>query len=111
MKKVEAILLAWKLDDVLEAIRAVGSYGTVVTEIRRTFGDAEVHRRYFEKWDLIPAMKVEVVVPDEIVPRIVAAIRESGREERSKYLGKIFVSSVEGVWQIKGDERDENALD
>ena len=112
MKKIEAIIKPFKLDDVKEALSEVGIQGITVSEVRgfgRQKGHTELYRGAEYVVDFLPKLKVEVVLPDDMVDRAVAAIEQAARTGRIGD-GKIFISSVEGVIRIRTGERDANAL-
>ena len=112
MKKVEAIIKPFKLDDVKEALAEVGIQGITVSEVRgfgRQKGHTELYRGAEYVVDFLPKLKVEVVLPDELVDRAVKAIEQAARTGRIGD-GKIFVTNVESVIRIRTGERDTNAL-
>ncbi|MBF0609986.1 MAG: P-II family nitrogen regulator [Magnetococcales bacterium] len=112
MKKIEAIIKPFKLDDVKEALSEVGIQGITVSEVRgfgRQKGHTELYRGAEYVVDFLPKLKVEVVLPDEMVDRAVEAIEQAARTGRIGD-GKIFVTNVEGVVRIRTGERDANAL-
>ena len=112
MKKIEAILKPFKLDEVKEALSEVGVTGMTVTEIRgfgRTGGKEEVYRGSAYVIDFVPKVKIEIVVADEIAPQIVDAITESARTGKIGD-GKIFVREVEEAVRIRTGERGSAAL-
>ena len=112
MKKVEAIIKPFKLDDVKEALAEVGIQGITVSEVRgfgRQKGHTELYRGAEYVVDILPKLKVEVVLPDELVERAVKAIEQAARTGRIGD-GKIFVTNVESVIRIRTGERDANAL-
>ncbi|MBF0460508.1 MAG: P-II family nitrogen regulator [Magnetococcales bacterium] len=112
MKKVEAIIKPFKLDDVKEALAEVGIQGITVSEVRgfgRQKGHTELYRGAEYVVDFLPKLKIEVVLPDELVDRAVKAIEQAARTGRIGD-GKIFITNVEGVVRIRTGERDGNAL-
>ncbi len=112
MKKIEAIIKPFKLDDVKEALAEVGIQGITVTEVRgfgRQKGHTELYRGAEYVVDFLPKLKVEVVLEDDRVDQAVEAIERAARTGRIGD-GKIFVSSVERVIRIRTGERDANAL-
>ncbi len=112
MKRIEAIIKPFKLDAVREALMALGVRGMTVTEVRgfgRQRGHTELYRGSEYQIDLLPKIKIETVVPDELVPEAIEAIVESaGTGEIGD--GKIFVLPVEDVVRIRTRERGETAL-
>ncbi len=112
MKKVEAIVKPFKLDDVKEALGEVGIQGLTVTEVKgfgRQKGHSETYRGAEYIVDFLPKMKIEVVVPDALVPRVIEAVERAARTGRIGD-GKIFVTNVEEAVRIRTGERGEEAL-
>ncbi|GAB0058186.1 Nitrogen regulatory protein P-II [Candidatus Magnetaquicoccaceae bacterium FCR-1] len=112
MKKIEAIIKPFKLDDVKEALSEVGIQGITVTEVRgfgRQKGHTELYRGAEYVVDFLPKLKVEVVLDDDRVDQAVEAIERAARTGRIGD-GKIFVTPVERVVRIRTGERDANAL-
>ncbi|OSM04973.1 P-II family nitrogen regulator [Magnetofaba australis] len=112
MKKVEAIIKPFKLDDVKEALAEVGIQGITVSEVRgfgRQKGHTELYRGAEYVVDFLPKLKVEVVLADDMVERAVEAIEQAGRTGRIGD-GKIFVSPIEVAVRIRTGERDTDAL-
>ena len=112
MKKIEAIIQPHKLEEVRQALKTIGIDGMSVWEVRghgRQKGRKEVYRGQEYQVDLIPKVKLELVVPSaraEEVTRALAAAARSG----SIGDGKIFVSEIEDAVRIRNDERGETAL-
>jgi nitrogen regulatory protein P-II 1 len=112
MKKIEAIIQPSKLDSVKEALIAIGVEGMTASEVRghgRQKGHREVYRGREYNVDLLPKVKLEVVVSDARVDEIVAAITAAARTGRIGD-GKIFVHSIEGVIRIRNGDHGEAAL-
>ncbi|MBF0125476.1 MAG: P-II family nitrogen regulator [Magnetococcales bacterium] len=112
MKKIEAIIKPFKLDDVKEALSEVGIQGITVSEVRgfgRQKGHTELYRGAEYVVDFLPKLKVEVVLGDDLVDRAIEAIEHAARTGRIGD-GKIFVTPVESVVRIRTGERDEQAL-
>jgi len=112
MKKVEAIIKPFKLDEVKSALSAVGVQGMTVTEVRgfgRQKGHIEVYRGAEYVVELVPKIKIELVVPDQVVPRVVETIAKAAKTGKIGD-GKIFVSSAEEVIRIRTGERGEGVL-
>ncbi len=112
MKKVEAIIKPFKLDEVKEALGEVGIKGMTVTEVKgfgRTGGKREVYRGSAYVVDFVPKVKVEVVVPDSLVVPVLDAIEKAAKTGRIGD-GKIFVSPVEEAIRIRTGERGEDAV-
>jgi nitrogen regulatory protein P-II 1 len=112
MKKIEAIIQPHKLEDVKEALVQAGVEGMTLSEVHghgRQKGHTEVYRGAEYKVDVRPKVKIELVVPDSELDRLVAVISESARTGKIGD-GKVFVWSVEEVYRIRNGERGENAL-
>nr|CRH04801.1 Nitrogen regulatory protein P-II [Candidatus Magnetococcus massalia] len=112
MKKLEAIIKPFKLDDVKEALAEVGIQGITVSEVRgfgRQKGHTELYRGAEYVVDFLPKLKVEVVVTDEQVEGAVEAIEQAARTGRIGD-GKIFVSPIETAIRIRTGERDGDAI-
>lgn len=112
MKKIEAIIKPFKLDEVKEALHDVGVSGITVTEARgfgRQKGHTELYRGAEYVVDFLPKVKLEVVVEDSIVDRVVEAISGAARTGRIGD-GKIFVIPVEKAVRIRTGELDEAAI-
>ena len=112
MKKIEAIIKPFKLDEVKEALADVGVLGLTVTEVKgfgRQKGHTELYRGAEYVVDFLPKVKVEVVLADEMVPRVLEAIERAAKTGRIGD-GKIFVTNVEEVVRIRTGERGEPAL-
>ncbi len=112
MKKIEAIIKPFKLDDVREALTEAGASGLTVTEVKgfgRQKGHTELYRGAEYVVDFLPKVKIEVVVPDDRVDRCVEAILNGARTGKIGD-GKIFVYPVEQVIRIRTGERDEAAI-
>ncbi len=112
MKKIEAIIKPFKLDDVKEALQDAGLQGMTVTDVRgfgRQKGHTELYRGAEYVVDFLPKLKVELVVADEIVERIVTTIKEAAHSGRIGD-GKIFVSPVEEAIRIRTGETGGDAL-
>ena len=112
MKKVEAIIKPFKLDDVREALGEAGIQGVTVTEVKgfgRQKGHAELYRGAEYVVDFLPKVQLSVLVADERVAETVDAIVEGARTGRIGD-GKIFVSPVEEVVRIRTGERGTDAV-
>ena len=112
MKKVEAIIKPFKLDEVKEALADVGVLGLTVTEVKgfgRQKGHTELYRGAEYVVDFLPKVKIEVVLTDEMVPKALEAIERSAKTGRIGD-GKIFVTTVDEVVRIRTGERGEPAL-
>jgi nitrogen regulatory protein P-II 1 len=112
MKKIEAVIKPFKLDEVKEALHEVGLQGITVVEAKgfgRQKGHTELYRGAEYVVDFLPKVKIEVVCEDSVVERAVEAIINSARTGRIGD-GKIFISSVEEVIRIRTGERGEAAI-
>lgn len=112
MKKIEAIIKPFKLDEVKEALHEVGVSGITVTEARgfgRQKGHTELYRGAEYVVDFLPKVKLEVVVPDDQSDRVVEAIANAAQTGRIGD-GKIFVSPVESVLRIRTGETNDDAI-
>ena len=112
MKKVEAIIKPFKLDEVKEALHEIGVSGITVTEAKgfgRQKGHTELYRGAEYVVDFLPKVKLEVVVDDALAARVVEAIANAAQTGRIGD-GKIFVIPVEAALRIRTGERDEAAI-
>ena len=112
MKKIEAIIKPFKLDDVREALTDIGITGMTVTEVKgfgRQKGHTEVYRGAEYAVDFLPKVKIELVLRDEQVDQAVDVIIETARSGKIGD-GKIFVTSLERVVRIRTGELDDEAL-
>ena len=112
MKKVEAVIKPFKLDEVKNALSQVGVQGLTVCEVRgfgRQKGHKEQYRGAEYTVDLVPKVKIEVVVGDNAVTPVVEAITRAARTGEIGD-GKIFVSNLEGVIRIRTGEKGEAAV-
>ena len=112
MKKVEAIIKPFKLDEVKEALSGLGVQGLTVSEIKgfgRQKGHTELYRGAEYVVDFLPKVKLEVIVTDEKLSEVVSAIENSAKTGRIGD-GKIFVLPVEDVIRIRTGERGSDAI-
>jgi len=112
MKKIEAIIKPFKLDEVKEALHDVGVSGITVTEAKgfgRQKGHTELYRGAEYVVDFLPKVKLEVVVDDAMAPRVVEAIAAAAQTGRIGD-GKIFVLPVDSVLRIRTGETDSDAI-
>jgi nitrogen regulatory protein P-II 1 len=112
MKKIEAIIKPFKLDDVKEALHDIGLQGMTVTDVRgfgRQKGHTELYRGAEYVVDFLPKVKIEVVVPDNLAAGAVEAIAAAAQSGRIGD-GKIFVYPVENVVRIRTGETGEDAI-
>ena len=112
MKKIEAVIKPFKLDEVKEALHEVGLQGITVLEAKgfgRQKGHTELYRGAEYVVDFLPKVKIEVICDDNLVERAVEAIMNAARTGRIGD-GKIFVTSVEEVVRIRTGERGNDAI-
>lgn len=112
MKKVEAIIQPSRFDSVKDALREIGVSGLTVTEVRghgRQKGHTEVYRGSEYTVDLLPKIKIEMVVPDRLADAAVQAILKTAKTGKIGD-GKIFLSQVDEAIRIRNEERGEVAL-
>jgi nitrogen regulatory protein P-II 1 len=112
VKKIEAIIKPFKLDEVKEALHDVGVSGITVTEAKgfgRQKGHTELYRGAEYVVDFLPKVKLEVVVSDELAEKVVDAIASAAQTGRIGD-GKIFVSPIESALRIRTGERDDTAI-
>jgi nitrogen regulatory protein P-II 1 len=112
MKKIEAVIKPFKLDEVKNALHEVGITGMTVSEVKgfgRQKGHTEVYRGAEYVIDFLPKLKIEVVVDDAIAERAVQAIQDSARTDKIGD-GKIFVVPVEQAIRIRTGEQGPDAL-
>ena len=112
MKKVEAIIKPFKLDEVKDALNEIGIQGMTVTEVKgfgRQKGHTELYRGAEYVVDFIPKIKLEIVTSDALASKVVAAIEKAAKTGKIGD-GKIFVYPVEDLTRIRTGERGEAAL-
>jgi nitrogen regulatory protein P-II 1 len=112
MKKIEAIIQPFKLDEVKEALKSIGIDGMTITEVRghgRQKGHKEVYRGQEYNVDLLPKAKVELVVPDGRFEEVIKTLGSAARTGKIGD-GKIFVYEVAEAIRIRNDDRGESAL-
>jgi nitrogen regulatory protein P-II 1 len=112
VKKIEAIIKPFKLDEVKEALQEVGLQGITVTEAKgfgRQKGHAELYRGAEYIVDFLPKVKIEIVISDELVERAIDAIRRAAQTGRIGD-GKIFVSNIEEAIRIRTGESGLDAI-
>ncbi len=112
MKKVEAIIKPFKLDEVKEALSEIGIHGLTVSEVKgfgRQKGHTELYRGAEYVVDLLPKIKIEVVVANDLVDKVVDCIQSAANTGRIGD-GKIFVLTLEEVVRIRTGERGEDAI-
>ena len=112
MKKIEAIIRPFKLDDVREALSEIGVRGMTLTEVKgygRQKGHTELYRGSEYKIDFLPKIKIEIIANDDMVDSIVAAVIKAAKTGQVGD-GKIFVYPVEDVIRVRTEESGEEAL-
>jgi len=112
MKKIEAIIKPFKLDDVKEALTGAGIIGMTVTEVRgfgRQKGHTEMYRGGEYTVDFLPKIKIEIVVPDSLADKVVSLVVGAARTG-SIGDGKVFVEPLEEALRIRTGERGDNAV-
>jgi nitrogen regulatory protein P-II 1 len=112
MKKIEAIIKPFKLDEVKDALNAIGVQGITVTEVKgfgRQKGHTELYRGAEYVVDFLPKVKLEIIAADGLVPKIIETIETAAKTGRIGD-GKIFIIPVEEVVRIRTGERGEAAI-
>jgi nitrogen regulatory protein P-II 1 len=112
MKKIEAIIKPFKLDEVRDRLREAGVSGMTISEVKgfgRTGGKTEVFRGSAYKVDFVPKIKIEVVVPDAIANDIVSKLAAAAKTEKIGD-GKIFVTDLQEAVRIRTGERGDDAI-
>ena len=112
MKKIESVIKPFKLDDVREALSAIGITGMTVTEVKgfgRQKGHSEMYRGAEYQVDFLPKIKLEVVVADELVEQVIEAILATARTGKIGD-GKVFVYPLEHAVRIRTGEEDNEAI-
>ncbi len=112
MKKIEAIIKPFKLDEVKNALTKIGIQGMTATEVKgfgRQRGHTEVYRGAEYKIDFLPKVKIELITTDEMVPQVIETIERASKTGKIGD-GKIFLSSVEEVIRIRTGERGRDAI-
>lgn len=112
MKKIEAVIKPFKLDEVKDALNAIGVQGITVTEVKgfgRQKGHTELYRGAEYVVDFLPKVKLEIIAADNLVGKIIETIETTAKTGRIGD-GKIFVTPVEEVVRIRTGERGETAI-
>src|SRR5688572_33502028 len=112
MKKIEAIIKPFKLEDVKEALSALGVEGMTVSEVKgfgRQKGHTEIYRGSEYTVDFLPKIKIEIVLVDDLVEKAVEAIVKSAKTGKIGD-GKVFVSPIENAVRIRTEEKGEHAV-
>ena len=112
MKKIEAIIKPFKLEEVKDALAVIGVEGMTITEVKgfgRQKGHTEIYRGSEYTVDFLPKLKMEIVLPDDKIDATVAAIIAAARTGKIGD-GKIFVLPLEQVIRIRTEEKSDNAV-
>jgi nitrogen regulatory protein P-II 1 len=112
MKKIEAIIKPYKLDEVKQALSKIGIQGMTVSEVKgfgRQKGHTEIYRGAEYKIDFLAKVKIELITADEIVPQVIETIERSAKTGKIGD-GKIFIFPVEEVIRIRTGERGRDAI-
>ncbi|GAB6904348.1 regulatory protein, P-II 2, for nitrogen assimilation by glutamine synthetase, regulates GlnL (NRII) and GlnE (ATase) [Desulfosarcina cetonica] len=112
MKKIEAIVKPFKLDDVKEALNEIGIQGMTISEVKgygRQKGHKEIYRGAEYVVDFIPKVKIEIIVDADRAPQVVEAIQKSANTGKIGD-GKIFVFSIEEVIRVRTGEKGKDAI-
>jgi nitrogen regulatory protein P-II 1 len=112
MKKVEAIIKPFKLDEVKDALNAIGIHGMTVTDVKgfgRQKGHVEVYRGNEYEVTFLPKVKIEVVIPDSMIDQVISTIIDKAKNGKVGD-GKIFIYSLEDVIRIRTGEKGEAAI-
>ena len=112
MKKIEAIIKPFKVDEVKDELNKIGVLGLTVSEVKgygRQKGHTELYRGAEYAVDFLPKIKIELIVPDDIVDEVIEVIKSKAQTGRIGD-GKIFISSVEEVIRIRTGESGKNAI-
>ncbi len=112
MKKVEAIIKPFKLDELKEALNTLGIFGMTVSEVKgfgRQKGHTEVYRGAEYEVDFIPKVKVEIVTTEDMTEKVVETIISAVNSGKIGD-GKIFILPIDGVCRVRTGERDKDAI-
>lgn len=112
MRKIEAIIKPFKLEEVKDALREIGVMGMTVTEVKgfgRQKGQTEIHRGSEYMCDFLPKMKLEIVVADSQADCVVGVILTSAKTGKIGD-GKVFVSDIRDAYRIRTEEKGETAV-
>ncbi|HXR04949.1 MAG: P-II family nitrogen regulator [Verrucomicrobiia bacterium] len=112
MKKIEAIIKPFKLNDVKEALNGIGILGMTVMEVKgfgRQKGHTEIYRGSEYTVDFLPKIKIETVLPESLVESAVEAILKAAKTGKIGD-GKVFVSTVDDAWRIRTSEQGDSAV-
>lgn len=112
MKKIEAIIKPFKLDEIKDSLNEIGIQGMTITEVKgfgRQKGHTELYRGAEYVVDFIPKIKIEIIVPDNIADKVIEIIENNAKTGKIGD-GKIFVSSIEDAVRIRTGQRGEGAI-
>ena len=112
MKKIEAIIKPFKLNDVKEALNGIGILGMTVMEVKgfgRQKGHTEIYRGSEYTVDFLPKIKIETVLPESLVESAVEAILKAAKTGKIGD-GKVFVSTIDDAWRIRTNEHGDSAV-
>jgi len=112
MKKIEAIIKPFKLNEVKTALNEIGIQGMTVSEVKgfgRQKGHTEIYRGSEYTVDFLPKIKIETVLPDALVPQAVQAIIKAAKTGKIGD-GKVFVSTIDDTYRIRTEERGDSAV-
>jgi nitrogen regulatory protein P-II 1 len=112
MKKIEAIVKPFKLNDVKTALNEIGIQGMTVIEVKgfgRQKGHTEIYRGSEYTVDFLPKVKIETVLPDALVPQAIQAIIKAAKTGKIGD-GKVFVSTIDDTYRIRTEERGDSAV-
>ncbi|MGA2852531.1 MAG: P-II family nitrogen regulator [Verrucomicrobiota bacterium] len=112
MKKIEAIINPFKLNDVKTALNEIGIQGMTVSEVKgfgRQKGHTEIYRGSEYTVDFLPKIKVETVLPDALAEQAIQAIIKAAKTGKIGD-GKVFVSTIDDAYRIRTEERGDNAV-
>jgi len=112
MKKIEAIIKPFKLNDVKEALNGIGILGMTVMEVKgfgRQKGHTEIYRGSEYTVDFLPKIKIETVLPEALVESAVEAILKAAKTGKIGD-GKVFVSTIDDAWRIRTSEQGDGAV-
>ena len=112
MKKIEAIIKPFKLNDVKTALNEIGIQGMTVVEVKgfgRQKGHTEIYRGSEYTVDFLPKIKIETVLPDDLVPQAIQAIIKAAKTGKIGD-GKVFVSTIDDTYRIRTEERGDSAV-
>ena len=112
MKKIEAIIKPFKLDEVKEALNGIGIQGMTITEVKgygRQKGHKEIYRGAEYMVDFVPKIKIEIVVNADLADKVIETIQNSAHSGKIGD-GKIFVIPIEGAVRVRTGEKDKDAV-